>query len=319
MRAGSSGSCRCAWGGWPRHRTGSCAALRSSWPTTSPRCRPPASRPWSAATPTWATSASTPRPSATSSSTSTTSTRRTRARGSGTCAGSWPASGWRAGRTGRRRTRAPTPCSRAAPRTARRSRTWPTSRCSRGPSSGWTSTGSASTRRTPHWRRRSSARCAEHARAPATACSRGSPRSARGAAGSSRSRRCSPGCPSPRPRWSPRVWTRTCTRSPRTGSACWVATRWWTSRTRSSASARWGCVPTSPCSRAPARTTSSSSSSSRHDARCSPRTCTATTRGTPTRASASWSTSRRCRRSATRCWAGPRSTAGSSTCASSAT
>ena len=41
--------------------------------------------------------------------------------------------------------------------------------------------------------------------------------------------------------------------------------------------------------------------------------------GTRTRASGSWSTSRRCRRSATRCSAGPRSATTSTTCASSAT
>ena len=48
-------------------------------------------------------------------------------------------------------------------------------------------------------------------------------------------------------------------------------------------------------------------------------TCTAAPRGTPTRGSGSSSTSRRCRRSATRCSAGPRSASGSTTCASSAT
>ena len=71
--------------------------------------------------------------------------------------------------------------------------------------------------------------------------------------------------------------------------------------------------------RAAAPTTWCSCSSSRPAGRCWPRTCTATRPGTPTRASGWWSTSRRSRRSATPCWAGPASTAASTTCASSAT
>ena len=79
-----------------------------------------------------------------------------------------------------------------------------------------------------------------------------------------------------------------------------------TSPTRSSASAASGCAPTSCCWRAAAPTTWCSCSSSRPAGRCWPRTCTASRPGTPTRVSGWSSTSRRCRRSATRCWAGPR-------------
>ena len=105
----------------------------------------------------------------------------------------------------------------------------------------------------------------------------------------------------------------------RTGDGSWAATPWSTSPTRSSASAVSGCGPTSPCWRAAARTTWSSCNSSRPAARCWRVTSTATPRGTPTRASGWSSTSRRCRRSATRCWAGPALASWRSTCASSAT
>jgi hypothetical protein len=80
-----------------------------------------------------------------------------------------------------------------------------------------------------------------------------------------------------------------------------------------------GCAPTSRCSRAAAPTTCCSSSSSRPAGRFSPATCTVIPPGTPTRASAWWSTSRPCRRSAIRCWAGPQSVGGSITSASSGT
>ena len=105
----------------------------------------------------------------------------------------------------------------------------------------------------------------------------------------------------------------------RSGRSSSAATGWSTSRTRSSASARSGSGPTSRSARAPARTTSCSCSSSRRGGPWSRSTCTATRRGTTTRGSASWSTSRRCRRSATRCSAGRRSASASTTCASSAT
>ena len=98
-----------------------------------------------------------------------------------------------------------------------------------------------------------------------------------------------------------------------------AATRSSTSRTRSSASAASGCGPTSRCWRAAARTTWCSCSSSRPGGRCWRGTCTASRPGTRTRASGWSSTSRRCRRSATRCWAGPTRTAGSTTSGSSGT
>ena len=116
-----------------------------------------------------------------------------------------------------------------------------------------------------------------------------------------------------------RRWTTTCSPWRRTGGGPSAATRWSTSRTRWSASAASGCGRTWRCWRAAAPTTSSSCSSSRPAARCWPSTCTATRPGTPTRASGWWSTSRPCRRSATRCSAGPRSTGCSTTSASSAT
>ena len=100
---------------------------------------------------------------------------------------------------------------------------------------------------------------------------------------------------------------------------CSAATRSSTSPTRWSASAAWGCARTSRCARAAAPTTWCSSSSSRPAGRWSRRSCTATPPGTSTRGSGSWSTSRPCRRSATRCSAGPRWTTGSTTSASSAT
>ena len=99
-----------------------------------------------------------------------------------------------------------------------------------------------------------------------------------------------------------------------------AATRWSTSRTRWSASAVGRAARLRrAAARAAARTTCCSCSSSRPAGRWWRRSCTATRPGTPTRASASSSTSRRCRRSATRCSAGPRSATGSTTCASSAT
>ena len=92
-----------------------------------------------------------------------------------------------------------------------------------------------------------------------------------------------------------------------------------TSPTRSSGSAASGCAPTSCCWRAAAPTTWSSCSSSRPGGRCWPSTCTASRPGTPIRVSGWSSTSRRCRRSATRCWAGRPRTAGSTTSGSSGT
>ena len=106
---------------------------------------------------------------------------------------------------------------------------------------------------------------------------------------------------------------------PRTGAACWAATPWSTSRTRWSGVGSVGLRAYVALLEGLARTTSCSCSSSRPAARCWRATCTATRRGTRIRASGSSSTSRRCRRSATRCWAGRRSTACSTTCGSSAT
>ena len=65
--------------------------------------------------------------------------------------------------------------------------------------------------------------------------------------------------------------------------------------------------------------TSCSCSSNRPADRSWPGTCTASRPGMPTRASGSWNTSRPCRRSATRCWAGPPSDSISTTSASSGT
>ena len=106
---------------------------------------------------------------------------------------------------------------------------------------------------------------------------------------------------------------------PRTGAGRWAATPSSTSRTRWSGSAASACARTSRCWRAAARTTWCSCSSSRLGGRCWPSTCTANPPGTRIRDSGWWSTSRPCRRSATRCWAGPPRTAGSTTSGSSGT
>jgi len=91
------------------------------------------------------------------------------AAGSGTCAGWWPASGWPGGRTGRPNRTASGPSRRACRRTGRRSATWPTSRCCPGPTSGWTSTGSPPTPATRGCARRSSGPPGGLASAPVTA------------------------------------------------------------------------------------------------------------------------------------------------------
>ena len=286
-------------------------------------CRPPASRRWSAATRTWATSASTPRPSATWSSTSTTSTRPTPAAGSGTCAGWWRASGSPAGRTARPRTqcgergalvRRGLPRARCGeladqPLLARSferldvdrlaARRRPTSRCGR---------------RSPRAASRARHRTSDRALPRFTEEVDGPAPDRRGAAADH-----------PAARRRGRAGRRTALDEYLRHAAAALApgARRLHARRRRAQGRRRRQRRAARLRRAAggqqSPTTWCSCSSSRPAGRCWRATCTASRPGTRTRASGWWSTSRRCRPSATRCSAGPRSTAGSTTSASSAT
>ena len=299
-RAGWTRWSRSGSGGWRPPPTPSSAARPGSWPTTSPRCRPPGSRRSSAATPTWATSASTPRPERDLVFDLNDFDEAH--------PGAWEwdlrrlaASVWVAGRqngppeaqcgeavrrcvaayrehvrwladaaAARPRLRAP---GRRPARTGRRLRR---RRC---------------VRRSPAPARRARSRTSDRA-LPRFTEQRDGPRPHRGGAAADHPRRDPAEASSiaEAPRRLPDD------AADRTGAGSSAATPWSTSPTRSSASARSGCAPTSRCARAAARTTSCSSSSSRPAAPSSRRSCTASRPGTPTRASAWWSTSRRCRR-----------------------
>ena len=141
-------------------------------------------------------------------------------------------------------------CGPVSPPTAKSCGGWPTSRCSRGPSTGWTSTGWPPRRAGPLQRRGGAvgqAGAAPHQRPGAAAVH---PRGGRRAEDRRGAAADHPAARNARRSCWPRRSTSTWTPCRRTGGGCSAATRWSTSRTRSSASAASGCAPTWRCWRA---------------------------------------------------------------------